>query len=58
MLFFDYVDGDFIYPLSDGMAMDSGGNLMMRISGNMVMDMDSGNLHMTSSWTSDDEDNW
>lgn len=58
MPFFDYEDGDFIYPLSDSMAIDSNGNLMMRLSDNMAMDMDSGNLHMTSPWSSDEEDDW
>ena len=38
--FFDYEDGDFLHTLSDGMAMD----------------MDSGNIHIVSSWPSDDED--
>ena len=36
--FFDYDDGDFAYTVSD----------------NMAMDMDSGELHIISSW--DDED--
>lgn len=58
MLIFDYEDGDFICTRSDSMAMDSGGDLMMRLSDNMAMDMGSGNLHITSPWLSDDEDDW
>ena len=53
--FFDYDDGDFAHTISDNMAMDSGGNLLMRMGNNMAMDMDSGELHIISGW-SDDED--
>ena len=38
--FFDYDDGDFAYTVSD----------------NMAMDMDSGELHVISSWDDEDED--
>ena len=53
--FFDYDDGDFAHTVSDSMAMDSGGDLLMRMGDNMAMDMDSGELHIISGW-SDDED--
>ncbi len=57
-LFFDFEDGDFCLSLSDDMAMDSNGNMMMRMGDNMAMDMDSGNLHFVSSWSRDaDNDN-
>ena len=39
--FFDFEDGDFCFSLSD----------------NMAMDMDSGDLHIISSWGRDDDDN-
>lgn len=51
----DYDDGDFAVDVSGNMAVDSGGNLMMRISDNMAMEMDSGELHFTSSWGQDGE---
>lgn len=38
------------------MAIDSGGNMMMRMSDNMAMDMDSGELHFVSSWDNDEDD--
>ena len=38
--FFDYDDSDFAYTVSD----------------NMAMDMDSGELHVISSWDDEDED--
>ena len=37
--FFDYDDGDFTMSISDSMAMD----------------MDTGDIHMISSWPDDDE---
>ena len=37
--------------------MDSDGNMMMRMGDNMAMDMDSGDLHIISSWGRDDDDN-
>lgn len=51
--FFDFEDGDFCYSLSDDMAMDSDGNMMIRIGDTIAMDMDSGDLHMISSWDRD-----
>ena len=58
-MFFDYDDGDFGYQLSDDMAMDSDGNLMMRTGDNMVIDMGTGELHITSGWNdNEDNDDW
>ena len=54
--FFDYDDGDFIHGISDNIAIDSDGNVMMRMSDNMAMVMDSGELHFISSWNNDEED--
>ena len=55
-LFFDYDDGDYAYSISDNMAVDSDGDFLMRIGDHMAMDMDSGELHMISGWTSDEDD--
>ena len=54
--FFDYDDGDFAYSISDNMAIGSGGNLLMRMGDNMAMDMDSGELHIISGWSNDEDD--
>lgn len=54
MLIFDYEDGDFIHTLLGSMAMDSDGDLMMRLSDNMAMDMNSGDIHVVASWPSGD----
>ena len=51
---FDFQDGDFIFSSSGNLGIDSDGNLMMRISDNMAMDMDSGELHIVSGWNYDD----
>ncbi len=53
---FDYDDGDFAMSISDSMAMDSDGDLMMRMENHMAMDMDTGDIHMISSWSDDDEE--
>ncbi len=54
--FYDFEDGDFAYSRSDDMAIDSDGDLMLRMGDNMAMDMDSGDLHIISSWSDDDDD--
>lgn len=50
--FFDFEDGDFAFSISDNMAMDSDGDLMMRMGNNM----DTGDIHMISSWPNDDDE--
>ena len=54
--FFDYDDGDFATRISDNMAIDTDGDLMMRMGDNMAMDMDTGDIHLVSSWPDDDDD--
>ena len=54
--FFDFEDGDFVHTISDNMAIDSDGDLLMRMGDNMAMDMDTGDTHIISSWSNDDED--
>ncbi|MBO5096941.1 MAG: hypothetical protein J6B96_01345 [Agathobacter sp.] len=54
--FFDYEDGDFAHSVSDNMAIDSDGNLLMRMGDNMAMDMDTGELHIISDWSTDEDD--
>lgn len=54
--FFDFEDGDFAHTISDNMAIDSDGDLLMRMGDNMAMNMDTGDVHVISSWSNDDED--
>lgn len=54
--FFDYDDGNFAHAVSRSMAIDSDGDLLMRMGDNMAMDMDSGDIHFISGWL-DDNDN-
>lgn len=53
---FDYDNGDFIYQTSENMGIDSDGDIHIRISDNISMDMDTGELHFNSGWE-DDSDN-
>ena len=55
-LIFDMDDGDYIFSTSGNLGFDSDGNMMIRMSDNMAMDTDSGELHFVSSWDDDDED--
>ena len=52
--YFQYVD--FAHFISDNMAIDSDGDLLMRMGDNMAMDMDSGELHIISGWSNDEDD--
>ena len=54
-MIFDFSDGDTIMPMGDRMGMDSQGNLNIRIGKNSAMDMNTGSIHFTSSWNTDDE---
>ena len=54
--FFDYEDGNFARSISDNMAIDSDGDLLIRMGDNMAMDMDSGELHIMSGWSNDEDD--
>ena len=40
--------------LSNNMAIDSDGDLMIRLGSNMALDLESGDLHMVMGW--DDEE--
>lgn len=53
---FDYDDGDFIFQMDDNIGIDSDGDLNMRMGDNMSMNMNTGELHITSNWGIDDED--
>lgn len=52
---FDYDNGDYIYPTSGNMGIDSEGNPHMRMGDNMSMDMESGEIHFISSWKNNDD---
>ncbi len=47
---FNYDGGNFIYSTSDNMGFDSEGNLHMRMGDNMSMNLETGELHVTSGW--------
>lgn len=53
--FFNYEDGDFAISISDNIAINSDGDFMLRMSDNMAMDLDTGEIHMISSWPDDND---
>lgn len=54
--FFDYEDDDFACSISDNIAIDSDGDLLIRMGDDMAMDMESGELHIISGWSNDEDD--
>lgn len=54
--FFDYEDDDFACSISDNIAIDSDGDLLIRMGDDMAMDMYSGELHIISGWSNDEDD--
>ena len=54
--FFDYDNGNFVNTISGNMAIDSNGDLLMRLGDNMAMDMDTGELHIISGWSNDENE--
>ena len=54
--FWDYEDGQFAHTISDNMAIDSDGDLLMRMGNNMAMDMETGDLHFISEWLNNEDD--
>ena len=38
------------------MAIDSDGDLLMRMDDSMAMDMDSGEIHIICGWSNDEDD--
>ena len=53
---FDYDDGDFIFQMNDNIGIDSHGDLNMRMGDNVSMNINTGELHITSNWGIDDDD--
>ena len=51
---FDLTSGDLLISNSDNTAVDGDGNMMMRLSDSMALDLNSGETHIVSGW--DDED--
>ncbi len=49
------LDDDFVFPLSNDMAMDSNRDLMIRLGSNMALDLESGDLHMVMGWDGEED---
>lgn len=53
--FFDYSSGEFARSISDNMAIDTDGDILMRFGDNMAMDTKTGDIHLISGWPEDDD---
>ncbi len=53
---FDLDSWEPMFRVSDGLAIDAKGRFSMRMGENMAMDMETGELHFTTPWTSEDGD--
>lgn len=53
---YDLEDGELFYALSDEMAIDDEGNVVMKMTDDMILDMESGDIHLISPWESNDDD--
>lgn len=49
----DYDANKLLYPIFKSMAIDSDGNKYMRLSEHMAMDVNTGKIHVISSWPKD-----
>ncbi len=55
--FFDFNTSNWGHEISDNTAIDSEGNMLFRMNDTMAMDLNSGDLHMTSTWSEEKDDN-
>lgn len=53
---FDFFDSEYLRKTSDNTAVDDDGNTYIKLGDNMDMDMDSGELHITSRWDDEQDD--
>lgn len=54
--FVDMETGDISFSLSNDMLMDSDGHLMQKMSDNMALDLDSGEIRFFSSFGTNEND--
>ena len=54
--YLDFETGELCNSISDNMLMETNGDLLMKMSDNMALDLDSGDIHFLSSFGSDDDD--
>lgn len=52
---FDHKDEDYAQTISDNMAMNSDGDLMLCMGEHMAMELDSDELHFVSEWSDYEE---
>ncbi len=53
---FDFDSGSFAHSISDSMAIDPDGDLLMRTGDHTALNLNTGELHITSFWPENDDD--
>ena len=54
-MIFDFEDGEFINKISDDIGIDFDGHTHLKIGNNMSMDLEDGNIHLTSNWNAEED---
>lgn len=53
--FFDIDKEDVAYKASDRVAVKANGDMLVRLSDHVAMDVDTGEMHLISGWSKDNE---
>ena len=56
MSIFDFTKSEFLFDSDDDTAMDTEGHIYVRVSDDCAMDLESGELHFTSDWDKDEDE--
>ena len=56
MSIFDFTKSEVLFDSDDDMAMDTEGHIYVRVSDDCAMDLESGELHFTSDWDNDEDE--
>ena len=51
----DYDDNELLHTFNDGTAVDKDGNVHMRITEDLSVDLETDELHYTPGWEKDDD---
>lgn len=56
MSIFNFTKSEVLFDSDDDMAMDTEGHIYVRVSDDCAMDLESGELHFTSDWDNDEDE--
>ena len=54
--FFDFDNSEMCQPISDNMAISMSGDLLMRMSDNMAINLETGDIDLITNWEEDYEE--